>query len=64
MTLFRLLSLLAVGGIIAWLIGRAVASLEAPGGSLIAAAPWFVLIFAVALAYAFGLARFERRRRR
>jgi hypothetical protein len=59
----RLVSLLAVGGIIAWLIGRAVAALEAPGGGWMSAAPWFVLIFAVAIGYAFAFDRFVRRKR-
>ncbi len=59
----RLVSLLAVGGIIAWLIGRAVAALEAPGGGWLSAAPWFVLIFAVAIGYAFAFDRFVRRKR-
>jgi hypothetical protein len=59
----RLLSLLVAGGIIAWLIGRAVAALEAPGGGWLAAAPWFVLIFAVAIGYAFAFDRFMKRRR-
>jgi F0F1-type ATP synthase assembly protein I len=59
----RLVSLLVVGGIIAWLIGRAVAALEAPGGGWLSAAPWFVLIFAVAIGYAFAFDRFARRKR-
>jgi hypothetical protein len=59
----RLLSLLAVGGIVAWLIGRAVAKLEASGGDWLGAAPWFVLIFVVAIGYAFAFDRFARRRR-
>ena len=60
MTAARLLSLLAVGGIIAWLIGRAIAGLE---GGWSEAAPWFVLIFAVAIGYAFAFDRLMRRRR-
>lgn len=59
----RLLSLLAVGLIIAWLIGRAMAALEAPGGGWLASAPWLVLIFVVAIGYAFAFDRFVRRRR-
>jgi hypothetical protein len=59
----RLLSLLAVGGVIAWLIGRAVAQVEAPGGGWLSAAPWFVLIFVVAIGYAFAFDRFVRRKR-
>ena len=55
----RLLSLLAVGGIIAWLIGRAIAGLE---GGWRESAPWFVLIFVVAIGYAFAFDRFARRR--
>lgn len=58
----RLLSLLAVGGIIAWLIGRALARLEAPGGTWLDAAPWLALIFAVAIGYAFAFDRFMGRR--
>ncbi|HLL30732.1 MAG TPA: hypothetical protein VK403_07030 [Allosphingosinicella sp.] len=60
MILARLLSLLLVGGIIAWLIGRAVAGLES---GWLGAAPWFVLIFAVAIGYAFAFDRFNRRGR-
>ena len=63
MTGARLLSLLVAGGIIAWLIGRAVAALEAPGGGWLDAVPWFVLIFAVAIGYAFAFDRFMKRRR-
>lgn len=63
MTGARLLSLLVVGGIIAWLIGQAMAGLEAPGGGWLRAAPWLVLIFAVAIGYAFAFDRFMRRRR-
>lgn len=63
MTGARLLSLLLVGGLIAWLIGRAIAALEAPGGGWLDAAPWFVLIFVVALGYAFAFDRFIRRKR-
>ena len=63
MTAARLASLLVVGGIIAWLIGRAVAQVEAPGGGWLSAAPWFVLIFVVAIGYAFAFDRFVRRRR-
>jgi hypothetical protein len=63
MTGARLLSLLVVGGIIAWLIGRAVDALEAPDGGWLGAAPWFVLIFVVATGYAFAFDRFVRRRR-
>ena len=63
MTGARLLSLLVVGAIIAWLIGRAIAGLEAPGGGWRNAAPWFVLIFAVAIGYAFAFDRFMKRRR-
>jgi hypothetical protein len=63
MTAARLISLLVVGGIIAWLIGRAIARLEAPGGGWLSAAPWFVLIFAVAIGYALAFDRFVRRRR-
>jgi hypothetical protein len=63
MTAARLLSLLVVGGIIAWLIARAVAQLEAPGGGWQSAAPWFVLIFVVAIGYAFAFDRFVRRKR-
>ncbi|HEX8480292.1 MAG TPA: hypothetical protein VF650_00125 [Allosphingosinicella sp.] len=59
----RLLSLLAVGGIIAWLIGRSVAALEAAGGGWMSAAPWFVLILVVALGYALAFDRFVRRKR-
>ena len=58
----RLLSLLAVGGIIAWLIGRANAALEAPGGGWLDSAPWFALIFVVAIGYAFAFDRRMRRR--
>jgi hypothetical protein len=58
----RLLSLLVVGGVIAWLIGRAIGSLEAPGGGWLYSIPWFVLIFAVAIGYAFAFDRFMRRR--
>lgn len=60
MTAARLLSLLVVGGIIAWLTGRAVAGLEHGWG---AAAPWLVLIFVVAIGYAFAFDRFAGRRR-
>jgi hypothetical protein len=56
----RLLSLLVVGAIIAWLIGRAVTGLE---GGWRESAPWFVLIFAVAIGYAFAFDRIARRRR-
>lgn len=63
MTGARLLSLLGVGLIIAWLIGKAVAALESPGGGLLNAAPWFVLIFVVAIGYAFAFDRFIGRRR-
>lgn len=63
MTGARLLSLLVVGGIIAWLIGRAIAGLEGPGGGWLRASPWFVLIFVVAIGYAFAFDRFMRRRR-
>jgi hypothetical protein len=59
----RLLSLLAVGVVIAWLIRRAMAALEAADGGWQGAAPWFVLIFAVAIGYAFAFDRFARRRR-
>ena len=59
----RLLSLLVVGGIIAWLIAQAVAGLEAPDGSWLSAAPWFGLIFVVAIGYALVFDRFTRRRR-
>jgi hypothetical protein len=59
----RLLSLLVVGGVIAWLIGQAIAALEAPGGGQLAAAPWYVLIFVVAFGYAFAFDRFMGRRR-
>jgi hypothetical protein len=59
----RLLSLLVVGAIIAWLIGRAVAALEAPGGGWRDTAPWFALIFAVAIGYAFAFDRFIKPRR-
>ncbi|MGZ8285556.1 MAG: hypothetical protein ACXW27_05015 [Allosphingosinicella sp.] len=62
MTGARLLSLLVAGGIIAWLIGRAMAGLEAPGGGWLDAAPWLVLIFVVAFGYAFAFDRFTRRR--
>ena len=62
MTGRRLLSLLIVGGIIAWLTGRAIAALEAPDGGWRQAAPWFVLIFVVAIGYAFAFDRFMRRR--
>jgi hypothetical protein len=58
----RLLSLPAVGGIIAWLISRAVAALEAPGAGWLNAAPWFALIFLVAIGYAFAFDRFARRK--
>ena len=64
MRLARLLSLLLTGAIIAWLIARAIARLEAPGGGWLDATPWFVLIFAVALGYAFALDRLTRRRGR
>jgi hypothetical protein len=60
MTGARLLSLLVVGAIIAWLIGRAIAELE---GGWLDAAPWLVLIFVVAIGYAFGFDRYMRRRR-
>jgi hypothetical protein len=60
MTAARLLSLLAVGGILAWLIGRAIAGLD---GGWSDSAPWFVLIFVVAIGYAFAFDRFMRRRR-
>lgn len=63
MTGARLLSLLVVGGIIAWLIGRAVAGLEAPGGGWRHAASWLALTFAVAIGYAFAFDRFTRRKR-
>jgi hypothetical protein len=63
MTGARLLSLLIVGGVIAWLIGRSVAALEAPGGGWTDAAPWLALIFVVAIGYAFAFDRFIRRRR-
>jgi hypothetical protein len=63
MTGARLLSLLVVGGIIAWLIRLSVAALEAPGGGWLDAAPWFALIFVVAVGYAFAFDRFMRRRR-
>lgn len=63
MTAARLLSLLAVGGIIAWLIGRAIARVEAPDGGWLSAAPWLVLIFVVAIGYAFAFDRFDRRKR-
>ncbi len=56
----RLLSLLVVGAIIAWLIGRAVAGLD---GGWRESAPWFVLIFVVAIGYAFAFDRFARWRR-
>jgi hypothetical protein len=56
----RLLSLLVVGAIIAWLIGRAVAGLE---GGWRGSALWLVLILAVAIGYAFAFDRFARRRR-
>ena len=59
----RLLSLLATGVIIAWLIRRAVAALEAPGGGFGDAAPWLALAVAVALAYGVGLHRLNRRGR-
>ena len=62
MTVARLLSLVVVGGIIAWLIGRAIAALTVPGAHWLAAAPWFVLIFLVAIGYAFAFDRFMRRR--
>jgi uncharacterized membrane protein len=60
MTGARLLSLLVVGGIIAWLIGRGIAGLE---DGWLHAAPWFVLIMVVAIGYAFAFDRFVRRRR-
>ena len=56
----RLLSLLVVGGILAWLIGRAIAGLD---GGWREAVPWFALIFIVAIGYAFAFERFARRRR-
>lgn len=56
----RLLSLLVVGAIIAWLVGRAVEGLE---GGWRESAPWFALIFVVAIGYAFAFDRFARRRR-
>ena len=59
----RLLSLLLVGAILAWLIGRAIAAVEAPDGGWLGAVPWFVLIFALAIGYAFAFDRFIRRRR-
>ena len=60
MTGARLLSLLVVGAVIAWLIGRAIAGLE---DGWLEALPWLALIFAVAIGYAFGFDRFIRRRR-
>ena len=59
----RLLSLLAVGALIAWLVSRAVASVEAEGGGFVAGAPWFALILVVALGYAFAFDRWARRRK-
>jgi hypothetical protein len=59
-TLFRLASLLLAGGLIAWLIGRAVDRIEAPDGGWAAGAPWLVLILAVALGYAFAFHRLTR----
>lgn len=58
----RLLSLLIAGGIVAWLTGRMIAGLEAPGGGWLDAAPWFVLILAVAIGYGFASERFMGRR--
>ena len=63
MIVARLLSLLVVGAIIAWLIGRAIARVEAPDGGWLSAAPWFALIFVVAIGYAFAFDRFVRRKR-
>ena len=55
----RLLSLLVVGGIIAWLIARAIAGLD---GGWREAAPWFALIFVVAIGYALAFDRFAKRK--
>jgi hypothetical protein len=40
-----------------------VAAVETPDGGWLSAAPWFVLIFAAALGYAFAFDRLMRRRR-
>lgn len=58
----RLLSLLVVGGIIAWLTGRSIDALQGPGGGWLDATPWFVLILVVATGYAFAFDRFARGR--
>ena len=52
----RLLSLLAVGILIAWLISVAVAAAEGPGG-FGSAVPWLALTVIVSLAYAFAYHR-------
>ena len=52
----RLLSLLAVGILIAWLISLAVAAAEGPGG-FGAALPWLALTVLVSLVYAFAYHR-------
>jgi hypothetical protein len=57
----RLLSLLVVGLIIAWSIGRAV---EAGDGGLLTGAPWYALILIVAIGYAFAFDRWERGRKK
>lgn len=60
----RLLSLLVVGALIAWLVGRAVASVEAGDGGLLAGAHWYALILIVAIGYAFAFDRWARGRRK
>lgn len=57
----RFLAALAVGILIAWLIGQGVDAWEAPGGRFLDALPWLALTLVAAFAYAFGLAALMRR---
>ena len=51
--MIRFASLLAVGGVIAWLISLGVAAAEREG-ALLSGLPWLVLAVLVSLAYAYG----------
>lgn len=51
--MMRLVSLLLVGGLIAWLISLGVAAAERHA-SFLASLPWLVLAVLVSLAYAFA----------